>query len=253
MVAKKIQLIKKLEKILNALSEERINGILTAGHLIEIKKQLLQVVAQYNIDAKTLFFKLWQEPDEQLRFLASYLLPQFINTATDDNFRIVDEILLDLKSFRLTEVFSQNFATAIQSHYIEWLIYLSRLTSYEDIWSRCFLVQTLGYLADFKVIGIPYYLIILKKMMVVADETIQNCLSWALLHLYGRWPESVRAFIESFKSTQNTNTITIICGLALGTGLWIVPVLEHWLEIEDKQINETIKSTLLLLSKNINK
>ncbi len=34
-------------------------------------------------------------------------------------------------------------------------------------------------------------------------------------------------------------------------GTVIVPVLEHWLLIEDKQIHETAKSALLRLSKNI--
>ena len=248
----KNELLIKIQRILNDVSQARFNGSLSEGSLLDIKKQLVRISEQYDMNASSLFFKLWQEDDEQLRFLACYFLPKFINKANEENFALLDKIIGGLEGFRLIEVFAQNLAAAIQAYYMDWLIYLSRLVSYKNIWARCFLIQTLGYLADYKTIGIPYYLIIIKKMMPTTNETLQNCLSWSLLHLYNRWPESVRAFIESYKSSRDKNTIAIICGLSLGVGSWIIPLLEHWLLIDDQDIYENVKSTLLLLSKNLN-
>ena len=235
-----------LGSAINHLSNNAVELKISAEE-IDQRKFIQQLANQYRVDIHSLFKYLW-EGNEESKIIATYLLPEILKNISNENKEIIQLIFETIDSQNLSDFTAKNLALATNHDYLSWLSLYKSLKVSENKIGMCLLVQTLGYLSDYKVIGIPYYLLIIKKMFNFGEIIPHNCISWALIYMYNKWPESVQAFIESLKTTKDPNIIQIVCNLAISVGRWIIPVLENWLSIKDDNVKNLVTSTLILVS-----
>jgi len=246
--------ITSLIDILKKVSgKDKLNWHIHGNDLTEIRDQLQGYIFRYNLDIKRIFIELWWTKQPQLQEIAVYLLPNMVTQPNGSNINLLNESFKHLNSMHISEAFAENLAAAFNGKYFNWLPYLETLITHPNIWVRCMVIQTLGFLSTVEKIGIPFFLLFLKRFMKEKNKSIQACLSWTLVSAAKSWAEPVEAFIRDFQKSPDKETIEIICKAALGMGSWTIPLLEDWMKSDNEAIALKAKSTLMFLYEHGNK
>lgn len=252
-------LIYKVKNVLTKVrSDLPLDSLFQLKTSPDIENCLVETIQNYKIDCQRVYIELWWSEDKSLQLLAIKLLPHIIQQSNGVSINILNETIKHLSDLEVTGFLAMSLAEIFQEEYFSWLDYLESLLEDSNKYVRCLAIQTLGYLGDYRTVGIPYFLIALRSVMESSEKVVQDCSTWTILHLSAVWPESVRSFILSFKSTRSEATKHIICNSAIGLGTFVEPLLTEWLEVtSSRELQVAIINALHLLkesnkNKNIN-